>query len=87
MRNYFNPAAVWWIIDQVAQKKGMSASALAIKARLDPTALNPSKRFNKVGKPRSLGTDTLGKILAAGDTEPEEFTAMLRQYAEMQAKP
>jgi phage repressor protein C with HTH and peptisase S24 domain len=62
-------ANVWRAIDRLAAKHGMSVSALARRAGLDPTTFNPSKRHSPDGKPRWPSTETISKIIAAtGDT-------------------
>src|SRR6266508_2763061 len=45
-------ADVWRGIDRLAAKHGLSASGLARRAGLDPTAFNPSKRITREGRPR-----------------------------------
>ncbi|WP_374380777.1 helix-turn-helix transcriptional regulator [Dongia sp.] len=56
-------ADVWRGIDRLAQKHGLSASGLARRAGLDPTAFNPSKRITREGRPRWPSTESLSKIL------------------------
>ncbi len=55
---------VWRGIDRLAAKHGLSASGLARRAGLDPTAFNPSKRITvkagRVGRAR----ESVAKILA-----------------------
>ena len=43
---------VWGAIDRLAAENGLSASALARRAGLDPTSFNKSKRVARNGKPR-----------------------------------
>jgi phage repressor protein C with HTH and peptisase S24 domain len=57
-------ADVWRGIDKLAAKHGLSASGLARRAGLDPTAFNPSKRITREGRPRWPSTESLSKILA-----------------------
>jgi phage repressor protein C with HTH and peptisase S24 domain len=57
-------ADVWRGIDRLAAKHGLSASGLARRAGLDPTAFNPSKRITREGRPRWPSTESLSKILA-----------------------
>ena len=56
-------AEVWRGIDKLAAKHGLSASGLARRAGLDPTAFNPSKRITREGRPRWPSTESLSKIL------------------------
>jgi phage repressor protein C with HTH and peptisase S24 domain len=55
---------VWRGIDRLAAKHGLSASGLARRAGLDPTAFNPSKRITREGRPRWPSTESVAKILA-----------------------
>ncbi len=60
---------VWRGIDRLAAKHGLSASGLARRAGLDPTAFNPSKRITREGRPRWPSTESVAKILAVtGET-------------------
>ncbi|MBL8709553.1 MAG: helix-turn-helix transcriptional regulator [Rhodospirillaceae bacterium] len=56
-------ADVWRGIDRLAAKHGLSASGLARRAGLDPTAFNPSKRITREGRPRWPSTESLSKVL------------------------
>ncbi|AMW34737.1 helix-turn-helix transcriptional regulator [Haematospirillum jordaniae] len=76
--------ALWTALDRLAEDHGLSPSALAKKAGLDPTTFNPSKRFGRDGKPRWPTTESLSKVLQATDTRPEHF---LQQAAEAMAEP
>lgn len=55
---------VWRGIDRLAAKYGLSASGLARRAGLDPTAFNPSKRITREGRPRWPSTESLSKVLS-----------------------
>lgn len=60
---------VWTGIDALARRHGLSVSALAKRAGLDPTAFNPSKRTSKDGRERWPSFETIAKILdATGET-------------------
>lgn len=60
---------VWRGIDRLAAKYGLSASGLARRAGLDPTAFNPSKRITREGRPRWPSTESLAKVLSVtGET-------------------
>ncbi|MYZ49617.1 helix-turn-helix transcriptional regulator [Rhizobiales bacterium L72] len=57
--------SVWRAIDALAAEHGLSASGLARKAGLDPTAFNRSKRLGADGRPRWPSTESIAKILEA----------------------
>jgi len=57
-------ADVWRGIDRLAAKYGLSASGLARRAGLDPTAFNPSKRTTREGRSRWPSTESISKVLA-----------------------
>jgi phage repressor protein C with HTH and peptisase S24 domain len=59
----FTHQQIWAAIDAIAEIQGISASALAIRAGLDPTAFNRSKRVSRDGRARWPSTETLSKIL------------------------
>lgn len=60
---------IWAAIDTLAQRHGLSTSALARRAGLDPTTFNPSKRTGPDGRPRWPSTESIAKALeATGDT-------------------
>ena len=67
---------IWQAIDRLASSKGLSASALARLANLDPTTFNRSKRFTPEGRPRWPSTESISKILAATGTSLDEFAAL-----------
>lgn len=65
--------AVWEGIDGIAKRHGLSVSALAKLAGLDPTAFNPSKRVSKDGRERWPSTESISKILDATGEGFETF--------------
>lgn len=67
---------VWSLIDALAVRHGLSISALARRAGLDPTVLNPSKRIGKNGRPRWPSTESLACLLDATGTSFAEFVAL-----------
>ena len=69
---------VWGAIDALAARHGLSASGLAKKAGLDPTAFNPSKRHGADGRPRWPSTESIAKILAATGESVEDFVGAAR---------
>lgn len=56
---------IWAAIDALARENGMTASALARRAGLDPTTFNKSKRITREGKPRWPSTESVAKVLEA----------------------
>ncbi|MGE5502963.1 MAG: S24 family peptidase [Actinomycetota bacterium] len=58
-------ADIWAAIDALARDHGLTASALARKAGLDPTTFNKSKRITREGKPRWPSTESVAKVLEA----------------------
>ncbi len=72
-------AEIWNGIDLLAKKLGLSPSALARRAGLDPTAFNPSKRFTNLKKERWLSTETLSKVLEVTKTSLVEFAQLIRE--------
>ncbi|HYF09593.1 MAG TPA: helix-turn-helix transcriptional regulator [Acetobacteraceae bacterium] len=68
---------VWRALDALAAEKGLSASGLARKAGLDPTAFNPSKRIGPDGRARWPSTESVAKVLAATGTGIEEFASLV----------
>ncbi len=72
---------IWRGIDRLAQNKGLSPSGLAIKAGLDPTSFNKSKRIGPDGKRRWLSMESLNKVLSATHTSFLEFISLCGQEA------
>lgn len=58
-------ADIWSAIDALARDNGLTASALARRAGLDPTTFNKSKRITREGKPRWPSTESVAKVLEA----------------------
>lgn len=58
-------ADIWAAIDALARDHGLTASALARRAGLDPTTFNKSKRITREGKPRWPSTESVSKVLDA----------------------
>ena len=75
----WNHESIWAAIDALAAKKGLSASGLAKKAGLDPTAFNPSKRHGADGRPRWPSTESIAKILAATGESLDNFVALAQR--------
>lgn len=68
---------IWRAIDALAAEHGLSASGLARKAGLDPTAFNPSKRTGVDGRSRWPSTESIAKILGATGTEMDAFASLI----------
>ena len=65
---------IWRALDSLAAENGLSASGLAKRAGLDPTAFNPSKRVGPDGRARwSL------RLLADRMVELDEVDALSYQ--------
>lgn len=71
----FSHGAIWNGIDALAQRHGISVSALARLAGLDATAFNVSKRISKDGRERWPSTESLSKILDATGESFDSFLA------------
>lgn len=69
-------ARIWAAIDRLAANHGLTASALARRAGLDPTTFNRSKRVANDGRPRWPSTESIAKILKATQTDIEHFLAV-----------
>lgn len=68
---------IWRAIDALAAENGLSASGLARRAGLDPTAFNPSKRIGADGRARWPSTESVSKVLNATSTAIENFAALV----------
>ena len=78
---------LWKAIDGLARHEGISVSALARRAGLDPTSFNPSKRFGpgEPPRPRWPSTESLTRILTATGLSLGEFAALAKDAAERPA--
>jgi len=68
---------IWRALDALAAENGLSASGLARKSGLDPTAFNPSKRTGPDGRARWPSTESVAKVLAATSTGMDEFASLI----------
>lgn len=77
-------AQLWKAIDGLARHEGLSVSALAKRAGLDPTSFNPSKRFGPGDPPRPRwpSTESLTRILTATGLSLGEFATLARDAVE-----
>jgi phage repressor protein C with HTH and peptisase S24 domain len=71
-------ARLWSALDALAGREGLSASGLARKAGLDPTAFNPSKRMGPgtPPRPRWPSTESLNRILEVTNVTLAEFAVL-----------
>ncbi len=67
-------AAIWAAIDELANAHGLSPSALARRAGLDPTTFNRSKRFTGgASQPRWPSMRSVALVLNAVDARLSDF--------------
>ncbi|MGQ3672994.1 S24 family peptidase [Xanthobacter sp. TB0136] len=72
---------IWRALDHLAQERGLSVSALARQAGLDPTTFNRSKRITADGRLRWPSTESIAKVLAATNTSAERFFTLFQPSA------
>jgi len=68
---------VWRALDTLAAENGLSPSGLALRAGLDATTFNVSKRRMPDGRPRWPSIETLAKVLGATGASLADFTALV----------
>jgi phage repressor protein C with HTH and peptisase S24 domain len=78
---------IWRALDALAAENGLSASGLARKAGLDPTAFNPSKRTGPDGRARWPSTESVAKVLSATGTGMDEFASLITGNLRTTARP
>ena len=71
---------VWGALDRLAERAGLSPSALARRAGLDPTTFNKSKRVAADGRERWPSTESLAKALAATGSSIDTFVQLLGDH-------
>jgi phage repressor protein C with HTH and peptisase S24 domain len=69
----------WRALDSIARDRGLTASALARKAGLDPTTFNRSKRGGLRGTGRWPATSSIALVLEATDMTLGEFALLVEQ--------
>lgn len=74
----FSHERIWAAIDALAERHGLTASGLARRAGLDPTAFNKSKRSGADGRDRWPSTESLAKVLDATGSSLDEFMMLVR---------
>jgi phage repressor protein C with HTH and peptisase S24 domain len=70
---------IWSAIDALAARHGLTASGLARRAGLDPTAFNKSKRVGGGGRLRWPSTESLSKVLDATGTSADDLMILINQ--------
>lgn len=75
MRPVLQHSQIWRAIDNLAERRGLTASGLARAAGLDPTTFNRSKRIAPDGRPRWPSTESLAMALEATGVSFEDFAA------------
>jgi phage repressor protein C with HTH and peptisase S24 domain len=70
-------ADIWAAIDALARDHGLTASALARRAGLDPTTFNKSKRITREGKARWPSTESIAKVLEATGATMARFVGYI----------
>lgn len=77
-------AKIWKGLDALAKREGISPSALARRAGLDPTSFNPSKRFGPGDPPRPRwpSTESVMRVLSTSDISLAEFASMAEDVGE-----
>lgn len=69
---------IWTAIDRLAESRQMTASGLARRAGLDPTAFNKSKRLGPDGRMRWPSTESIAKVLEATGASLDQFMDLIR---------
>ena len=68
---------IWTALDRLAERAGITTSALAKRAGLDPTTFNKSKRITTEGRDRWPSTESVAKSLAATNTSIDTFVQLI----------
>src|SRR6202790_3615553 len=72
---------IWTALDRLAERAGISASALAKRSGLDPTTFNKSKRVTSEGRERWPSTESVAKALAATNSTIDTFVQLIGDSA------
>jgi phage repressor protein C with HTH and peptisase S24 domain len=78
---------IWRAVDRLAERHGLTPSALARLAGLDATAFNKSKRFGGDGRARWPSTESLAKILAVTGESLAGFAALCSDDGALPLRP
>ena len=68
---------IWTAMDRLAERAGITPSALAKRAGLDPTTFNKSKRITPEGRERWPSTESVSKALAATNSSIDTFVQLI----------
>ena len=68
---------IWTALDRLAERAGMTPSALARRSGLDSTTFNKSKRITPEGRERWPSTESLAKALAATNHSIDTFVQLI----------
>jgi phage repressor protein C with HTH and peptisase S24 domain len=72
---------IWTALDRLAERAGISPSALAKRSGLDPTTFNKSKRITPEGRERWPSTESVAKALAATSSSLDTFVQLVGDTA------
>src|SRR4051812_26363391 len=70
-------AQIWNALDLLAERNGLTPSALAKKSGLDATTFNKSKRITAEGRERWPSTESVSKALAATGVPIDSFVSLI----------
>lgn len=68
---------IWTALDRLAERAGITTSALAKRAGLDPTTFNKSKRITAEGRERWPSTESVARSLTATNTSIDSFVQLI----------
>jgi phage repressor protein C with HTH and peptisase S24 domain len=68
---------IWTALDRLAERAGLSPSALAKRAGLDATTFNKSKRMSADGRERWPSTESVSKALVAVNSSIDTFVQLI----------
>ncbi len=68
---------IWQALDALAERHKLTASGLARRAGLDPTAFNKSKRHGPDGRLRWPSTESIAKVLEATGSTVDQFLSYI----------
>jgi phage repressor protein C with HTH and peptisase S24 domain len=69
---------IWSALDALAERHGLTASGLARRAGLDPTAINKTNPCGADGRDRWPSTESLAKVLDATGSSLDDFLSLVR---------
>jgi phage repressor protein C with HTH and peptisase S24 domain len=82
----FTHPQIWAAIDAIAEAQGIAVSVLAIRAGLDPTAFNHSKRIGRGGRKRWPSTETLSKALTVAGMDLRALADLIDRLPDQEAQ-